>query len=317
MVCAVLIRVYACTAIGVLSAIATSVVLAEQQYPFVAQQAGNRFDSYICAGLACSIESLEEGTAVEGVETAVELVFRLWRHVTDSNTEERKLVYHSSLRLRDGSTVPICSKSAIEEIGFLLQQEYKRLVNDKLWQVGLDADPLTPDGSTLLETRQKYLDIIETGQDYSITSLDSLKRLFNDSNDKDGLIALSGRGHRFFEKGTPQKVLDDHKLSIEPGSKGRSLWVPSNHAFLITHDKNRDRFFVYDPDDPDGKWPLTADGEGATFRMRWRIDDHMGNGPSHQAYADVRPLGVFLRDIRAIAEQGSVHVPQTSRTRSR
>ena len=151
--------------------LASSQLSAEDRYPFVAQHAGNNFDSYICAGLVCGIACLEEGVETEGVEFSQDLARRLWKSATDPVSKRVKFGYFSNLRLRNGATVPICSKVAIEEIGFLVQAEYKKLVDEKLWQVDVVADSATPEGRAVLKARQEYLDLRDRPKDYSVTSV--------------------------------------------------------------------------------------------------------------------------------------------------
>jgi len=274
----------------------------EVEYPFVAQKARNSLDRFMCAGLAGGIECLEEGTEVEGVESSEDLAGRLWNELSDSDYEDDEFVYYSHLRLRDAATVPVCSKAAMEEIGFLIQEEYSHTVRTKLWQVQVEyPDPNTPEGRVLLETRQKYLDLRDKEQDNQITNEADLKDLCNDE-DEDGLVALSGRGQRFFENGPPPKLIDKYKLKIDPLTGKYPAAVPSLHAFLLTYDEVDNLFYVYDSDDPDGKWPVTVQGSGNRFMIHWRIDDHMGNGPSQQMYYDVRPLDQLIRDTRDIVE---------------
>ena len=73
-------------------------------------------------------------------------------------------------------------------------------------------------------------------------------------------------------------------------------------------------FYAYDSDDPDGKWLVTVEGNGICpvrewrihscegFRIHWRIEDHLGNGPTRQTYCNVRPLKKKLRHIRQLIE---------------
>ena len=265
----------------------------EGVYRFVAQKVPNTLGRYLCVGLAGCIESLEEGTEVEGVEPSRDLADRLWSKLTDS---KEKVVYRKHLRLRDGTKVSICSRAAIEELGLLIQERYEQTVN-RLWQVGVKPDPNTTEGRVLLKTRQEYLDCF----DNQVASKQELKNLIND--DEDGLVALAGRGHRYFESGPPHKLIDKYNLKVDPKT-GRYPAVPSRHAFLLTYDQDEDLFYVYDSDDPDRKWLVFVNGNEDRFVIDWQIDDHMGNGPSRQFYFNVRPLARLLADVRDIAEAG-------------
>ncbi len=223
---------------------------AAEKYPFIAQQAGNDPDHYFCAGLAGSIECLEEGMQVEGVESAEDLAGRLWNRLTGLDNEP--LVYRRHVRLRDGTEVPVCSKAALEEIGVLVQDEYAHTVKTKLWQEQAgQPDPQTPDGRALLETRQKYLNLLYKKQENQITSRQELRDLLRE--DSDGLVALTGRGRRSFHNGAPRKVAAKRQLKIDPKTGKYPSLVPSNHAFLVVYDEDEKQFYVYDSDDADGK----------------------------------------------------------------
>lgn len=265
-----------------------------QQFRFVAQKAGNSFDHYICLGLAGGIECLEEGTEIEGVESSEKLASRLWKELT--HPVDDAFAYCRNLRLRDGTEVPTCSKAAIEEIGNLIQEKFEHTVKTRLWKVGVEPDPNSPEGRVLLETRQKYVDLQYRN---AVSSDLALKALFK--NDNDGLIALSGWGTRYFVNGPPQRLVDKYHLKIDPKT-GKYPAVRSNHAFLVQHNEDDDAFYVYDSDDPDRRWLLVIDGTGDRFVISWQIHDHMGNGPSHQFYYHVKPLDEYLGEIRDIVD---------------
>jgi hypothetical protein len=264
----------------------------EATYRFVAQETSNSFDRYLCVGLAGAIECLEDGISVEGIETSTDMADRLWNKLTGATNEE--FVYREYLQLRDGARTPICSKTAIKEIGLLIQEKYEQTVNE-LWQVGVEPDPNTTEGRLLLQKRKNYSD----GCKNKLTSERALKDLLG--GDKDGLMAFSGRGHRYFTHGPPQKLIDKYNLKIDPRT-GRYAPVPSWHAFLLTYDQDEGLLYVYDSDDPDRKWLVSVKDNENRFLIEWQIDDHLGNGPSRQSYFEASPLTEWLADVRDIAE---------------
>ncbi|MEQ1826516.1 MAG: hypothetical protein ABL921_11250 [Pirellula sp.] len=278
-------------------------------YSFVSQEAENGIDDKKCFGLASGIECLEEGTEVEGVESSDELASRVWRKLTDSD-DHREFLYRREIKLRNSMIVPVCSKTAIEEIGQLIQEKYKHLVSTQLWQDQIDPDPNTRDGRILLETREKYLEIFDIRHPNKISSEKQLKELF--AKDKDGLVALTASGERIYEKGPPQEVIDRLKLKIDPVTNQYPLAVPSNHAFLLTYIKEKDCFFVYDSNDPRDKWQVTTGGSGDRFNISWRLNDHLGRGPTDQTYYNIRPLDEILRSIKNIVTGDEKHAPSAS-----
>jgi hypothetical protein len=297
----VIIRVHCFLVIGLSALFANSNELGQdgdgEKYPFVAQEVGNSFRHNMCLGLAGAIECLEQGTEVQGVESSVDLAARVYKELTESDNE---FVYKSTLLLRNESKVPICSKAALDELGFLIQDEYVNTVKTKLLHEQVDnPDPDTPEGRAVLESRKKYVDLLQQSRN-KITSKKELKDLFT-VGQEDGLVALAAWGVRFFEKGPPQTIIDKHQLQIDPAT-GAYPWVPSAHSFLLTYDEEEDQIYVFDSDDPDGKWPVTVEGYGSSLRIRWRIDDHMGNGPSHQSYDNVQLLATFLADLSDIVD---------------
>lgn len=278
---------------------APSCALADEdarEYPFVRLNCGNQNDRMVCFGLAGLIAGLEEATEIDGETSVEKLAKRIWMNLRDP---EEILSYSRYTRLRDGMRVPTCSKSAVRELALLLQAKYEHLVNDELWQTGVEPDPDTATGRVLLETRQKYLARYED----RITSKRELKALIE--NDKDGLVALAGRGERRFQDGPPQKLIDKYSLTIDPQTQSYPA-VPSHHAFLVTYNKDDDSFYVYDSDDPDRKWEALVHGSGDQFMLDWYIQDHMGNGPSHQTYFDLKPLRHLVSYVgRIVDERGT------------
>lgn len=280
-------------------------------YPFIAQEAGNSPDHYICAGLAGAVECLGEGTEIEGLESSEALAARLWDELAGPD-EDGGLKYFTHLGLRDGTEVPVCSKAAIEEIGLLIQEKCESAAK-KIWQKEMShPDPRTPKGRSLLKNRQEYSELVYGKHLDKITNEDQLRELINE--DEDGVVAVGAWGQRFFYEGVPLNIVERKNLQVDPRTGDYPATVTSAHSFLITYDENQDQLFVYDSDDPDGKWPMCVEGKGFCpvagrarhqcngFRITWRIDDHMGHGPTHQTYCNILPLKDFLRRLRSLAD---------------
>lgn len=261
------------------------------QYPFVKLDVSNQREKNMCLGIAVAISYLEEAMETDDVDISVkELADQIWADLRGSTPSSS---YPRFTLLQDGTRVRTCSQVAIRELAILLQEYYEQFVDTELWQVGVTPDPETDAGRSLLQLRDKYLDCYRDG----ITSKDQLRTLIK--NDTDGLVAIAGRGLRSFKNRPPQELIDKYNLTIDPISKAYPA-VPSLHAFLVTYDEQDDSFFVYDSDDPDRKWLALDSGSGKYFTLDWYIHDHMGNGPTHQTYHELKPIPELFEYFRRI-----------------
>ena len=286
-----------------LSALIAFSANAQSKYEFVVQRAENSFDHYRCAGLAGAIECLEEGVLVEGVESSGVLAGRILTRISRNTDKLAQFEYHRDIRLSTGKLAPIRSKTAIEEIGSLVQEMLMKRI-DGVLQNGADLEIGSAKAHALLQTRKKYSELFYVAQTYTVRSEMSLRKTL--SQDKDDLIAFCGTGYRFFESGTPEKVKGQLKLRGYY-EEVNNPWVRSNHAFLLNCVEGEDRLYVYDSDDPKTRWPVTIEGEGRSFRISWRIDDHMGNGPSQQVYYNIQPLEKFVQSVISIVQVDNGH----------
>lgn len=280
-----------------------------KEYEFAIQGAENGLRRKKCLGLSIGIECLEEGKEVAGVDSSVELANRIWSRFTKPQ-EQSEFTFRRELTLQNGIKVPICSKSAIEEIGQLIQEKYEHLVSNELWQDSIEnPDPNTPEGRRLLEVRQKYLDIFEANRRNRISSAEQLKEAVVD--DKDGLVAISALGVRVFDNASADEEIDEFESSRFDGSIDHPRGRPSSHAFLLCYVREKDCFFVYDSNAPRKKHPVTLNASGEKFSIAWQLENHLGRGPSYQIYHDVWRLDMVLKELKSIVPDEIEHASRS------